>query len=241
MLDIGWFQLLVVLAVLGNLFVSIYPTKVEAMGTWRWLLFLALGAIVGSVELLRDRSPEHYFRAAAGDLQKAQEKVDADDPLATEIGSLRQTLESLADYAARRDVRYRRIFEEQSAAYPRCFGRLEAARRLRRSGQVDTAIPILRGVIKDCPDFYLGHYNLGLALEEGGLLADAEPYYARAAQLEDNLRTRDPSIHNTYAFLLLRLHSFQNAEKEYLKCLELDPGHPKCQTGLQAARRKLVF
>jgi len=239
--DIGLFEVVVITIVVINLFVALFSDEVKRAGKLRWLLLIILAIPIATHQIMMVRSPDYYLRQARQSLQKAQEKMDPDDPAIEEIKKIQSNINTIAEYTARRTERYKRIFEEQKATFGFHFKRFEAARKLRKSGKINKAIKILTGIIADCPDFYLAHYNLGLAYESLGDLGSAEPYYARAAQLEAELNTRDPSIHNTYGFFLLRLHNFEEAEKAYLKALELDPKHPKAKVGLEAARKKVMF
>lgn len=239
--EIGLFEVVVITIVVTNLFITLFSDEVKKAGKLRWLLLIILAIPIATHQIMIVRSPEYYLYKARLNLQKAQEKMDPDNPAIEDIKKIQSNINTIAAYTARRAERYKRIFEEQKARFGFHFKRFEAALKLRKSGKINEAIKILKEIIAKCPDFYLAYYNLGLAYESLGDLESAELYYARAAQLEPKLNIRDPSIYNTYGFLLLRLHKFEEAEKAYLKALALDPKHPKAKIGLEAARKKVMF
>jgi len=103
-------------------------------------------------------------------------------------------------------------------------------------GRNREAVEVLTEVLDSCPDFYLAHYNIGVAYEALGNFRDAEFHYAKASQLEAKLSTRDPSIHNPYGFLLLRLRKFKEAEKENKAMIGKRHGSIFLTVGIKADR-----
>jgi len=126
--------------------------------------------------------------------------------------------------------------------YKDSFKEFENARNLRITGKVTNSIEILKKLVEKHPGFYLAHFNLGLAYDKSNKYKLAELHYKKASQIESDgdLPVRDPSIHNTYGYLLLRQRKYDEAKEEYLATLKLYPGHPKALNGLQCAIEALT-
>ena len=239
---LGLFEIAVFIIVFVTLTISLFANEIKKI-SWKirlvFVIFLTITITVHQVLLAKN--PQYYFLIAIYSLEKGKEKLEPDDPAREEIQKAQRDIEIIVEYSERKNERYKRIAEEQKKKFGSCFADFEHARKFRKLGKNVEAIEILGRVITACPNFYLAHYNLGLAYEARGGLDMAELQYKKAAELEAKLSTRDPSIHNTYGFLLLRAHKFEEAEKEYRKAVEIDPEHPKARAGLEAARKRVML
>lgn len=122
--------------------------------------------------------------------------------------------------AARHFIRALEIDDHQNAA------RMSLAQLRYRQGDIATAASLYRKVISQEPDAAAPHYALGLLLAELGQLKAAEAELEAAARLGAIPRA-------WYNLAVLRHQQGRaDAEKAYLKALELSPGNPEFTQGL---------
>ena len=145
----------------------------------------------------------------------------------------------LSNYYVRRQETYDAIFEEANQELTaEDLSQFQRARQQRRSGDSSVAAQQLEVLLTKNPDFYLGWYNLALALDDQGLLSEAVHAYEQAARLEPQEPRRDASLYNTYGFTLFRLGRYQEALDQASRALEIAPDHPKALTLEKASRAK---
>jgi len=110
------------------------------------------------------------------------------------------------------------------------------AQQLRRSGKFTRAIDILKEILRENPEFYLGWYNLALAYDDGfNDFTKADQAYQKAADLEPKQAMRHASLYNTYGYFLLKHKKYPEAIVNFKKTLEIDPNHPYAGRNLKAA------
>lgn len=88
---------------------------------------------------------------------------------------------------------------------------------LRDSGRLPEAIVELRAAVTARPDFHDGWYNLALAEEDAGNLAESETAYTKAIEGIGD----DPVIRFQHAGLYLRMNRANDARRELLRAREL--------------------
>ncbi|MAE69160.1 MAG: hypothetical protein CME06_01680, partial [Gemmatimonadetes bacterium] len=103
------------------------------------------------------------------------------------------------------------------------YSRLFKARELRRRGSPKEAIEPLQQVVEQHSAFYLGWFNLALALDAIGDSGAAADAYQRAMQLEPDQAERDASIYNTYGHFLCRNQQHQEALALFDRALAINP------------------
>ncbi|MCK4351870.1 tetratricopeptide repeat protein [candidate division WOR-3 bacterium] len=235
------FIILLVIVVLGNLTINLFSPAIQRWKlVWRLLLIVCFGIPIAVVELQKQRGSEYYMRRASENLEKA-ERVEEDRQTRALIKRYGEKINSITNYSVRKKERDKNIFSEQKVKFPQCYDDFSAARVQRKRGNFHEAEKILIEVVNNCPNFFLAHYNLALVYEAMNNIEKTDYHYKKASALEESLSTRDPSIHNTYGFFLLKNRKFDDSEEEYEKALELDPNHPKAKTGLEAAGKRIIF
>ena len=90
-------------------------------------------------------------------------------------------------------------------------------------------------MVQQQADFYLGWFNLALAYEERGEVANAKAAYKRAVELESKGQLRDASLYNTYGYFLFKNKQYKEAAASLRTALKIAPDHPKARTTLTAA------
>lgn len=105
--------------------------------------------------------------------------------------------------------------------------RLNLAYLYNRQGKNDRAIGLLRKIIEQEPAFAMAYYSLGLLYAEENKIQEAIPYLAKAAVLEKN-----PRIYYNLGIAYQQARLPQNAEKTYLKGLQLDANNPELMYAL---------
>jgi protein O-mannosyl-transferase len=96
------------------------------------------------------------------------------------------------------------------------------------------SVTLWTAVLQGNPDAAVAHNNLGMALIEGGRLAEASSHLQAALTLTPN----DPDTHNNLALAFYRQGNFQGAERQCRKAIALAPGaagfHKNLGLALQA-------
>ena len=98
------------------------------------------------------------------------------------------------------------------------------------AGDVREAEILFREAVRLVPDFAEACANLGLLLDQGGLLAEAEIQYLHAITLNPNLG----KTHSNLGVLLANQKRFEEAESAYRRALELTPDSPVAWSNLGA-------
>ena len=174
--------------------------------------------------------------AAGTDLKMfaAQHDIAVPKKLASAIKKAERTS---GDYTSRRQIIYENILDSTRRTYPpAAVAQLNEARRLRKTGQVDSAIATLNGLIEQHPDIYLGLFNLALAHDAVGDSTLACAYYDRACEAEKSLVVRDASVYDAYGDFSYRCGDYDKAVRLLEAALEIDPEHPGAAKMLAAAR-----
>jgi tetratricopeptide (TPR) repeat protein len=81
------------------------------------------------------------------------------------------------------------------------------------------------------PDFWLGHYNLGVALEKAGRPLEAAKQYEQTIRLEPN----NPDAHTNLAAILIHEGRLQEAFDHLNLALRVNPDYPETQNNLGLA------
>jgi tetratricopeptide (TPR) repeat protein len=116
------------------------------------------------------------------------------------------------------------LFEHAHQVAPQnTTARNNYALQLALSGDPGTAMNMLRDLLREHPDSYLGNYNLGRLLYETNLLPAAEHYLREAQRL-------DPSRPDPYlqlGMIGVQIGRLSEAEELFRKALSLRPDDPK--------------
>jgi tetratricopeptide (TPR) repeat protein len=151
--------------------------------------------------------------------------------------AIQQAARSPTDYLSKRLTTYSRELDKaQAQLTPAEFGQFASARKLRQDGQAREAAAQLRSFTQTRPDFYLGWFNLALALEESNEVGGAREAYEKAVALEKKGSARDASLYNSYGYFLYRHKDFVQAAAHLRTALEIAPDHPTARATLQAAQ-----
>jgi tetratricopeptide (TPR) repeat protein len=151
--------------------------------------------------------------------------------------AIQQAARSSNDYLSNRLATYSRELDRaQAQLKPAEYAQFSGARKLRQEGQARQAASELRAVTNARPDFYLGWFNLALALDEINDVAGAREAYERAVALEKKAAARDASLYNTYGYFLYRHREYSQAVTVLKTALEIAPDHPSARATLQLAQ-----
>ncbi|WP_099825988.1 tetratricopeptide repeat protein [Oceaniglobus indicus] len=104
---------------------------------------------------------------------------------------------------------------------------LGRARALRRGGDVDGAIGVLRDLTRARPDLALLEVTLGDFLREEQRYAEAIPAYDAAIELFEEDEQGQWIVYFARAIALERLDRWPEAEADFRKALELNPDEPQ--------------
>jgi len=105
--------------------------------------------------------------------------------------------------------------------------RLRMALNLDDIGRTDEAVAILEAMIKQYPERLEAHVTLGDVLRHRERFDKAEVVYAKALSLiGDNIGRHHWNLYYSRAIALERLKRWDEAEKLFLKALELEPNQP---------------
>jgi tetratricopeptide (TPR) repeat protein len=114
------------------------------------------------------------------------------------------------------------------------------ARQLRKEDKnYPEAIAMLKEILHESPDFYLGWYNLALASDAMNDTLAADAAYQRAVALESSLTGRDATLYNSYGHFFYKQKKYQDAITQYKKSLSLDPTNPRTQNNISQAMKQL--
>jgi len=112
-------------------------------------------------------------------------------------------------------------------------GFLDKARRKFRKGEFAEVIRLLEGTIFNYRDNHAFFYLLGMSCVRRGVVAGAQSYLQRAAQLEpENL-----DVKSALAAISLKQSMVTDSIKIWLDILETNPGHTLAKRGLETVRR----
>ncbi len=104
---------------------------------------------------------------------------------------------------------------------------LGRAAALRESGKPDAAIEVLEQLAKRFPDLAVVHSTLGDVLRQQDLHEDAVPSYDRALELTQEGARSLWFLHYARAISHERQGTWDKAEADFRKALELNPGQPQ--------------
>jgi len=104
------------------------------------------------------------------------------------------------------------------------------------TGDFDSSVKAYGRAIIYHPHWPQGYANLGLALTQKGSLAEAETHLKYSLRLDPY----QPLVHNTLGVLYIQQERYDEAKKEFLKALSLDPSlvYPKLNLQELERRRK---
>lgn len=150
------------------------------------------------------------------------------------IGNSRRTRD---DYSSRQLEQYEALLNKTSTILtPEQYRKFSEARALRKSNKnYDRAIALLKEVLTEKPEFYMGWYNVALAYSAAGKDDDARTSYNKAIELEPVQPSRDGTIYNAYGDLLLKQKNYCEAISNFKRSIELDDSNPRAQNNLQQA------
>jgi Flp pilus assembly protein TadD len=190
--------------------------------TYRAYALLALGKKLASTDLqlfaAKNNVPVSAVQAQA--LQTASRKPD--------------------DYLAQRAQVYTAENNKaQATLQPAQYDQYTRARMLRQQGKGEQAIPHLKEVVRQNPDFYLGWYNLALAYDDRDDFANGKAAYEKAIELEKKSALRDASLYNSYGYFLFKNKKFREAASSLKTAVMIAPDHPKAKTTLTAVQAQI--
>ncbi len=145
------------------------------------------------------------------------------------------------DYTARQTRLYEDIEDHaKSKLTSEQYSKYLTARQLRKEEKkYPEAILLLKGILQQSSDFYLGWYNLALAYDAKKEYTAAEEAYKKAIELEPSEPIRDATLYNSYGHLFYKQEKYQDAYIQYEKSLKLDPDNPRTQNNLIQVANKL--
>ena len=167
-----------------------------------------------------------------------QNQVDISEALLNKINVSQRERD---DYTARQTQLYEKLEDQTRAKLSRpTYLKFLKARQLRKEEKkYQEAISLLKEIVQESPDFYLGWYNLALASDAANDIILAEQAYQRGVALESNLKVRDATIYNSYGHFLFKQKKYQDAITQYKSSLSLDPTNPRTQNNLSQAAKRL--
>ncbi len=193
------------------------------------------------IEALADQSHSSVFllrHAASLDLRQSAARreqlvrraveVDRDNPdVLSELASLLQQLGRPADAVPYLTQHLGMVPGDQQSLIQlgKCYTDL---------GRLDEAERSLREALA-AGDDAVGYYNLGLVLERGDRLQEAEASYRRAVSLGPGLA----SARNNLGLLLARSERLSEAESHLRESIRLDPGSPDAYSNLSVVLLQL--
>lgn len=90
---------------------------------------------------------------------------------------------------------------------------LEEARAFRRQGNTESAIKRLTSLVEAQPDYYLAHYNLGLAYVQQGEYENGIGSLQRALEIKERKGIVEATIYNSIGWAYLKKNDYGQAEK----------------------------
>lgn len=146
------------------------------------------------------------------------------------------------DYTSRQTQLYEKLEDQTRAKLDRAtYLKFLKARQLRKEEKkYPEAVALLKEIVQEAPDFYLGWYNLALAGDAANDMALAEQAYQRAIALEKGLAVRDATLYNSYGHFFYKQKKYQDAVTQYNQSLSLDPTNPRTQNNLSQATKGLT-
>ena len=132
-------------------------------------------------------------------------------------------LETLEQYELA-NAAYKQVPADHPAFHAAELGRAAA---LRESGKPDAAIEVLEQLAKRFGDLPLVHSTLGDVLRQQSRFEDAVAAYDRALDLTDPEDRRAWFLHYARAISHERLKEWPDAEADFRRALELNPGQPQ--------------
>ncbi|MGH8380841.1 hypothetical protein [Pseudomonas sp.] len=163
-------------------------------------------------------------------------KSGIDSPVAA-FESINEVQRQDNDYAARRlHLQEQQIEQTSKMLSAQQYQKFSDARQARRAKAPQQAIPLLKEVLAQQPDFYLGWFNLALAYSNTQEDLPARQAYKRAVALEPSQPARDSSVYNAYGHFLLERHEYCESTKLLQQALTLEPQNTLARRNLEKAR-----
>ena len=165
-----------------------------------------------------------------------ENNVDIPDALVAKIDEAQRVRE---DYTARQTTLYKTLEDHaKNNLTPELYLKYLKARQLRKEEKkYPEAISLLKEIVQQSPDFYLGWYNLGLAYDAINESTGAQEAYNRAIKLESKLPVRDATIYNSYGHFFYKQQKYQDALTQYRISLGIDPTNPRTQNNISQATK----
>jgi tetratricopeptide (TPR) repeat protein len=157
------------------------------------------------------------------------------------IATIDESQRARDDYTARQTKLYENLEDyTKKKLAPALYLQFLKARQLRKEEKkYPEAISLLKEIVQQSPDFYLGWYNLSLAYDATDKSSDAQEAYNRAIELESSLPFRDATLYNSYGHFFYKQKKYQDALTQYNKSLKIDPTNPRTQNNLNQATKQL--
>jgi tetratricopeptide (TPR) repeat protein len=145
------------------------------------------------------------------------------------------------DYTARQTKLYETLEDNtKSKLNSPLYLKYLKARQLRKDVKnYPEAILLLKEIVQQQPDFYLGWYNLALAYDASNASSEAQSAYDQAIKLESALPVRDATLYNSYGHFFYKQKKYQDALTQYKKSLSLDPTNPRTQNNLNQVNAQI--
>lgn len=143
------------------------------------------------------------------------------------------------DYTAKQLVQAEAMLNKTSTMLSKDeFRSFSQARDLRKEKKnYDKAIALLNEILAKKPEFYMGWYNLALALAASDQEVAARAAYERTIALEPTQPLRDGTVYNAFGHFLLERKSYCEAINQFKKAIELDQNNPRAQNNLNQATK----
>ncbi|MBI5695970.1 MAG: tetratricopeptide repeat protein [Nitrospirae bacterium] len=95
---------------------------------------------------------------------------------------------------------------------------MESGRNLRRQGKFKESYARFNRAISVAPEYFLAHYNLGLAYADANELDKAIDSLETAKSIREKFNIKDATIYNSLGYTYLLAGKYENAEKSFFDC-----------------------
>jgi len=156
----------------------------------------------------------------------------------------RESLEKAQSMVEDRFVQMRTVYKDiltsaKDSLSVQQYKKFLEGQRLRKTGDFEGAINVLKEVTREDPMFYLGWYVLAQVYDDLDNFPQANQAYKKAAELEPTQPARHASFYNTYGYFLIKHKKYEDAIVYLKKAVEIDPDHPYAARNLKAAEAAL--
>jgi hypothetical protein len=167
-------------------------------------------------------------------------KNGIDNPVAA-LKSINDVQRQDNDYAAKRlRLKEQQIDQTSKTLTAEQYQKFSDARQARQTDAPQQAIPLLKDVVAQQPEFYLGWFNLALAYSRNDEDLPARQAYQRAITLEPLQLARDSTVYNSYGHFLLQRREYCESIKILEQAVSLEPQNTLAQRNLEKAKADMT-